>query len=60
MRKAQFIDVLVGNPERNRIGGTILDTFPPEAENLSLNPKIKISIDPSDNKYIIELHVKNT
>lgn len=60
MRKAQFIDVLVGHPEDNRIGGTILADFPLTADNLSSNPKINIYIDPSDNKYVIQLHVQNS
>lgn len=59
MRKAKFIDVLVGHPEKTS-GGIIFKEFATTwAENLSPNPKIRIYQDPGDNKYIIELTVQN-
>lgn len=57
MRKAKFIDVLVGHPE-NLVGGIeIKDTH--GSATLSPNNKIRIYQDPSDNKYVIELTIQN-
>ncbi|MCX6824835.1 MAG: hypothetical protein NTY80_01305 [candidate division SR1 bacterium] len=59
MRKAKFIDVLVGHPE-DLIGSVGLKDFStPGSKNLSPNSKIRIYQDPGDNKYVIEITVQN-
>jgi hypothetical protein len=60
MRRAKFIDVIVGNPANATEKGIILEDFTGAAgENLSHNPKIRIYKDSSDGKYVIQLKVKN-
>ncbi len=59
MRKAKFIDVLVGHPE-NMTWWIILESFSSASgANLSSNPKIRIYQDPADNKYVIQTTIKN-
>ncbi len=61
MRKAKFIDVLVGHPEKITWGITLkdFDSHAAWGANISPNHKIRIYQDPSDNKYVIELTVQN-
>ncbi len=60
MRRAKFIDMIVGNPENAREKGIILEEFTDEdGENISHNPKIRIYKDVSDNKYVMQIKVKN-
>lgn len=60
MRRAKFIDVIVGNPQNAKERGIALDNFTAdEGVNLSLNPKIRISKDDADGKYVIQIKVKN-
>ena len=60
MRRAKFIDVIVGNPENAKDRGIVLDTFTAvDGINLSHNPRIRIYKDDADGKYVIQLKVKN-
>lgn len=59
MRKAKFIDVLVGHPENITWGVAFKPFTTPWAANISPNPKIRIYQDPADNKYVVELTVQN-
>ena len=60
MRRAKFIDVVVGNPQNAKERGIALDNFTAdEGVNLSLNPKIRIYKDDTDGKYVIQVKVKN-
>ena len=58
MRKAKFIDVLVGHPEKIT-GGISFKIFSWD-KNLSPNNKIRIYQDTADNKYVVELTIQNT
>ncbi|MCX6822429.1 MAG: hypothetical protein NTX91_00330 [candidate division SR1 bacterium] len=59
IRKAKFINVLVGHPE-NLTGAIALDDKPRDGySNLSSNPRLRIYQDPTDNKYMVEVVVKN-
>lgn len=60
MRKAKFIDVFVGDSKagsKNAI--SLLDHNAASGENLSQNPKIRLYIDPTDNKYVVQFEIKN-
>lgn len=57
MRKAKFIDVLVGHPENLTGGIAFKDAH--GAATLSPNSKIRIYQDSNDNKYVIELTIQN-
>jgi hypothetical protein len=57
MRKAKFIDVLVGHPEKITWGITLKGSH--GAANLSPNTNFRIYQDPTDNKYVIELIIQN-
>ena len=60
MRRAKFIDVIVGNPANAKEKGIILEDFTgAEGVNLSQNPKIRIYKESTDNKYTIQLNIKN-
>ncbi len=60
MRKAKFIDVIVGNPENAQEKGIILVPFTPEeGQNLSPNPHIRVYQDLADGKYIVQIKIKN-
>lgn len=60
MRRAKFIDVIVGNPENAKEKGIILEDFADaEGKNISHNSKVRIYKDDADNKYVIQLKVKN-
>ncbi len=60
MRRAKFIDVIVGNPENAKERGIILEEFTDaDGENVSHNPKIRIYKDDSDNTYVMQIKVKN-
>lgn len=60
IRKAKFIDVIVGDPENAKERWIILEEFTDaDGENLSRNPKIRIYKDTSDNKYVMQIKVKN-
>lgn len=60
IRKAKFIDVMVGKLTQNIWGWLIfVDFTPTEWTNLSTNQKIRVYVDPSDNSYTIQLHIKN-
>ena len=60
MRRAKFIDVIVGNPANAQEKWIILDTFTDaDGINLSHNPKIRIYKDDADNMYNIQIKVKN-
>jgi len=60
MRKAKFIDALVGTPdELSANNGVVFESFTSqEWENLSSNPKIRIYKD-LDDKYIVAFKLKN-
>lgn len=59
IRKAKFINVLVGHPE-SLTWVIALDEKPRDGyTNLSSNPRLKIYQDPTDNKYMVDLTVKN-
>lgn len=58
MRKAKFIDVLVGHPEKIT-WGISFKNFSWD-KNLSPNSKIRIYQDTADNKYVVELTIQNT
>jgi len=60
MRRAKFIDVIVGDPANAQERGIILEEFT-EADgiNLSRNPKIRIYKDSSDGKYMMQIKIKN-
>ncbi len=57
MRKAKFIDVLVGHPEKITWGIALKGAH--GAANLSPNANFRIYQDPADNKYVIELTIQN-
>lgn len=60
MRRAKFIDVIVGNPESAKERGIILEEFTDaDGVNLSRNHKIRIYKDASDNMYVMQIKVKN-
>lgn len=60
MRRAKFIDIIVGNPESAKNKGIILEEFTDgEWENLSNNRKVRIYKDKADEKYIIQVKVHN-
>lgn len=60
MRRAKFIDVIVGNPENAKERGIILEEFTDaDGENISRNRKIRIYKDNSDNTYVMQIKVKN-
>lgn len=60
MRRAKFIDVIVGDPKNAQDAGIVFEKFTKEDwKNLSRNPKIRLYKDSSDGKYIIQLKVKN-
>lgn len=60
MRRAKFIDVIVGNPENAKEKGIVLEDFADaEGTNISHNAKIRIYKDDADNKYVIQLKIKN-
>jgi len=60
MRKAKFIDVIVGDPLNAKERGIVLEEFTHEdGENISHNPKIRVYQDSSDGKYIMQIKVKN-
>lgn len=60
MRRAKFIDVIVGNPANAQGQGIALDDFTgAEGGNISHNPKIRIYKDTSDDSYVIQLKVHN-
>lgn len=60
MRRAKFIDVLVWNHMSAYDNAIQLVEFSPLSwENLSSNPKIRIYIDQSDGKYVIQFQLKN-
>ena len=61
MRRAKFIDVFVWDSKvgsKNAI--TLLDHNAASGENLSPNPKIRLYVDPTDNKYVVQFEIKNT
>lgn len=60
MRRAKFIDVIVGNPANAKEKGIVLEEFTKdEGENISHNSQIRIYKDSSDNSYVVQLKVKN-
>jgi hypothetical protein len=60
MRRAKFLDVIVGDPANAQEKGILLEDFTDEdGENLSHNPKIRIYQDSSDDKYVMQIKVKN-
>lgn len=60
MRRAKFIDVIVGDPANAQERGIIFEEFTAEdGKNLSRNPRIRIYQDSSDGKYIMQIKVKN-
>lgn len=60
MRRAKFIDVIVGDPSNAKERGIALGDFTDEdGENLSHNPRIRIYQDSSDGKYVMQIKVKN-
>ena len=60
MRRAKFIDALVGTPNQlSANNGVIFEEFTTtDGENLSSNPKIRIYKD-LDDKYIVAFKLKN-
>jgi len=60
MRRAKFIDVIVGNPENAKEKGIVLEDFSDaDGKNISNNSKIRMYEDDSDNKYVVQLKIKN-
>lgn len=60
MRRAKFIDVIVGNPSNAQEKGIVLEDFTDiDGVNISHNPKIRIYKDDSDNSYGIQIKVHN-
>lgn len=60
MRRAKFIDVIVGDPANAQEKGIILEDFTTaDGINLSHNSKIRIYKDDADGSYNIQLKVKN-
>jgi hypothetical protein len=60
MRRAKFIDLIVGDPANAQERGIILEEFTDEEGiNLSRNPRIRLYKDSADGKYIMQLKVKN-
>ena len=60
MRRAKFIDVIVGDPANIQERGIILEDFTAaDWKNLSHNPKIRIYKDDADGTYVVQLKVKN-
>lgn len=60
MRKAKFVDIVVGDPANAQERGIILEEFTDEeGVNLSRNPKIRIYQDESDGKYMMQMKIKN-
>lgn len=60
MRRAKFIDVIVGDPSNAQERGIVLEAFTDEdGENISHNPKIRIYKDSTDGKYVMQIKVKN-
>lgn len=60
MRKAKFIDVIVGDPSDTQEKGIVLDRFTDaDGINISHNPKIRIYKDDADNSYLVQLKVRN-
>ena len=60
MRRARFVDVIVGDPANAQERGIVLEEFT-EADgiNFSRNPRIRLYKDSSDGKYIMQIKVKN-
>ena len=60
MRRAKFIDVIVGNPSNAQEKGIVLEDFTDaDGTNISHNSKIRIYKDESDNSYGIQIKVHN-
>jgi hypothetical protein len=60
MRRAKFIDVIVGNPANTKEKGIVLEDFTEaDGDNLSHNSKIRMYKDMSDNTYVIQVKVHN-
>jgi hypothetical protein len=60
MRRAKFVDILVGNHRAASENAIVLVDFNPlSGENLSSNPKMRIYVDPTDGKYVLQFQLKN-
>jgi len=60
IRSAKFIDVFVGAPKIIQWKSIILEEFTSaEGENISRDPKIRIYKDSIDEKYLVQIKVKN-
>lgn len=60
IRSAKFIDVFVGAPKIIQWKSIILEEFTSaEGENISRDPKIRIYKDSIDQKYLVQIKVKN-
>lgn len=60
MRRAKFVDIMVGNHKAASENAIVLVDFNPlSGENLSSNPKIRLYIDPTDGKYVVQFQLKN-
>lgn len=60
MRKAKFIDVLVGNPKNRQETWIVLASFAhTDGENISSDPQIRIYKDKWDKTYAIQIKVQN-
>ncbi len=61
MRSARFIDVLVGNPKNDfHWAWIVLEGFTAsDGENLSKDPKIRVYKDSADERYVVEIKIKN-
>jgi len=60
MRRAKFVDILVGNHKAASENAIVLVDFNPlSGENLSSNPKIRLYVDPTDGKYVVQFQLKN-
>lgn len=60
VRKAKFIDVIVGTPKTAQGQWIILENFSNiDGENISRDPKIRIYKESTDQRYVIQIKVKN-
>lgn len=60
MRKAKFVDVIVGDPANAKERWIALEDFTAiDGENLSRNPRIRLYKDNADGKYVMQIKVKN-
>lgn len=60
MRRAKFIDVFVGNHKAAAEHAiSLVDFDAASGENLSPNTQMRVYVDPSDGKYVLQFQLKN-